>query len=116
MTFRSWPSCGSATSTRVVLEPMSIAAHSITKESARSSQTVRMRPRIVPPGHRDQYCTLRRRLGLDELSVGMRGVLEFTEQPGDNEGDLLANVDGVVADPLDRPRDEQHRHRPLAAV
>ena len=64
----------------------------------------------------DQCCTLRRRLRLDEGRLGMRGVLELPEQPRDDEGDLLADVDGVVADPLDRPRDEQHRHRPLAPV
>ena len=47
---------------------------------------------------------------------GMRGVLELAEEPGDDEGDLLADVDRVVADPLDRPRRQQHRHRPLALV
>ena len=31
-------------------------------------------------------------------------------------GGLLADVDGVVADPLQRPGDEDHRRRPLAAV
>ena len=46
----------------------------------------------------------------------MRGVLELAEQAGDDEGDLLADVDRVVADPLDRAGDEDHRHRPLAAV
>ena len=48
--------------------------------------------------------------------VRMRGVLELPEEPGDDEGDLLADVDRVVADPLDRPRRKQHRHRPFATV
>ena len=46
----------------------------------------------------------------------MGGVLELAEEPGDDEGDLLADVDGVVADPLERACDEHHRHRPLAGV
>src|SRR4051794_39371459 len=52
----------------------------------------------------------------DALRARMRGVLELPEQPGDHERHLLADVDGVVADPLDRPGREQHRHRPLAPV
>src|SRR3954451_11082958 len=46
----------------------------------------------------------------------MRGVLELAEEPGHHERDLLADVDGVVADPLDRPGGEAHRHRPLAPI
>src|SRR5215471_6156933 len=105
MTFRSWPSCGSATSTRVVLEPMSIAAHSISKEPARSFQTVRMGPLVAPPSDSIKRCILRRRIGRNELRFRMRSVLELPEQPGDDERDLLADVDGVVADPLDRAGD-----------
>jgi hypothetical protein len=41
-------------------------------------------------------------LGKDVLAR-MRGVLELAEQAGDQEGDLLADVDGVVPDPLERP-------------
>ena len=33
----------------------------------------------------------------------MRGVLELAEQAGHDVGDLLADVDRVVADPLERP-------------
>ena len=46
----------------------------------------------------------------------MRGVLELAEEAGDDEGDLLADVDRVIAHALERPRDEHHRHRPFAAV
>ena len=46
----------------------------------------------------------------------VRGVGELAEQPRDDERDLLADVDRVVADPLERARDEHHRHRPLAPV
>src|SRR5689334_2995288 len=38
---------------------------------------------------------------------GMRRVLELAKQPGDHEGDLLADVHRVVPDPLDRPRRQQ---------
>src|SRR5690242_13366558 len=116
MTFRSWPSCGSATSTRVVFEPMSIAAPSISNASARSFQTARMGAPLACPLRGSDNGALRRRLGLNDGCIGMRGVLELAEQPGHHEGDLLAHVDGVVADPLDRARDQEHRHRPFAAV
>jgi hypothetical protein len=46
----------------------------------------------------------------------VRGVLELAEEPSDHEGDLLADVDGVVSNSLDRARHEHHRHRPLADV
>src|ERR1035438_6179547 len=45
-----------------------------------------------------------------------RGARELPEQSGDDERDLLADVHGVVADPLQRARDEDHVHRPLARV
>src|SRR5919198_2130453 len=109
MTFRSWPWVGSATSTLVVFDPMSIAAQSILGADL-------VRPNgcgllaLGPPGPWSG-----RRLGLDDLArVG--GVLELAEQPGDEEGDLLADVHCVVADPLQRPGNEHHRHRPLASV
>src|SRR4051794_9727986 len=54
--------------------------------------------------------------GLWNLGLGVRGVLELAEESRDEEGDLFADVDRVVADALDRARGEQHRHRPLAAV
>ena len=46
----------------------------------------------------------------------VRGVRELAEQAGHDERHLLADVDGVVADPLERARDEHHVHRPLARV
>src|SRR3954447_9119039 len=110
MTLRSCPSWGSATSTRVVLEPMSMAAQSIRSALQRSCQTARMRVRARPG------LSLRGRLRLDQGLPGMGCILELAEQPGDDEGDLLAHVDGVVADSLERPGDEEHRHRPLPAI
>ena len=68
---RSCPSPASATSSRVVLLPMSMQAQIKQWRGA---------------------------------SSGVRGVLELAEQPGDDERDLLADVDGVVADPLDAAR------------
>src|SRR5262249_19656856 len=50
------------------------------------------------------------------LLDGMGGILELPEEAGDDEGDLLADVHGVVGDALDRPRGEEHRHRPFADV
>jgi hypothetical protein len=35
-------------------------------------------------------------------SGGTRGIRELPEQAGDDEGDLLADVHGVVPDPLQR--------------
>src|SRR5215213_7966515 len=109
MTLRSCPSCGSATSTRVVLEPMSIAAHSIEAPHPRSCQTSRMRQR---------FTRLRpwRGLRLHHGLPGVRCVLELAKEPRDDERDLLAHVDGVVADALERAGDEEHRHRPLSTV
>ncbi len=46
----------------------------------------------------------------------MRGIFELLEEAGDDEGGLLADVDGVVSHAFERPGDEKHRHRPLAAV
>src|SRR4029079_12135010 len=51
-----------------------------------------------------------------ETRSGARGVRELPEQPGDHEGGLLADVDGVVADALERARHQQHRHCPFARV
>src|SRR6476659_2985957 len=97
MTFFNCPSTGSATSTRVVFEPMSMAAQSI-------------------PGVRSMIPDSSDLTRSAWLRARVRRVLELPEQPGHDEGDLLADVDGVVADPLDRPRRQQHRHRPLAPV
>src|SRR4249919_460156 len=97
MTFFNCPSTGSATSTRVVLEPISMAAQSIPGASS-----------IIPDSS-----DLTRNAW---LRARVRRVLELAKQAGDDEGHLLADVDRVVADPLDRPRREQHRHRPLAAI
>src|SRR5690606_13206181 len=52
----------------------------------------------------------------DGARLGVRGVLELLEEPRNEEGDLLADVDRLVADPLQRPRRQDHRHRPLAAI
>src|SRR5918992_4864258 len=52
----------------------------------------------------------------DRLGARHRAVRELAEEAGDDERDLLADVDGVVADALDRAGDEHHRHRPLAGV
>ena len=54
----------------------------------------------------------------DPLSVlnRVRGVLELAEEARNHKGDLLADIDGVVPDPLDRPRGKQHRHSPLPLV
>src|SRR5215217_6750827 len=46
----------------------------------------------------------------------VRGVGELAEQARHDERDLLADVDRVVADPLQRAGHEHHRHRPLAAI
>ena len=43
----------------------------------------------------------------------MRRVRELVELPRDEEGGLLADVDGVVADPLDAACDDDHPHPPL---
>src|SRR5579875_2760193 len=44
------------------------------------------------------------------------GRVHLPESPGDDEHDLLPDVDGVVADPLETSSDENHEHRPLAHV
>ncbi len=46
----------------------------------------------------------------------MRGVRELPELPRHHKRDLLTDVNGVVADALDRPGHEHHRHRPLAPI
>ena len=76
------PSPASATSSRVVLLPMSMQAQ-------------------IKRGGRE---------------LRMRGVLELAEQAGDDEGGLLADVDRIVADPLDAARHEHHVHGPLALI
>ena len=53
---------------------------------------------------------------VDPAAGRMGGVGELAEQAGDDERDLLADVDGVVADPLEGAGDEDHVHRPLARV
>src|SRR5438045_9505034 len=40
-------------------------------------------------------------------------ISELAELPGDEEGRLLADVDGVVADPLEAAGDEDHAQPPL---
>src|SRR3954452_20987648 len=51
-----------------------------------------------------------------EISAYVGCVRKLAEQAGHDEGDLLADVDGVVADALERAGDERHVHRPLADV
>ena len=46
----------------------------------------------------------------------MRGVRELAEEPGHHEDHLLADVDGVVADALQRAGNQNHVHRPLARI
>ena len=46
--------------------------------------------------------------------LGMGRVGELAELAGDEVGGLLADVDGVVADPLEAARDDQHAQAPLA--
>ena len=46
----------------------------------------------------------------------VRRVRELTEKTGHDERRLLADVDRVVADALDRARAHHHVHRPLARV
>src|SRR5438477_4473902 len=63
----------------------------------------------------ERVCALPR--AADHLdSGGVRSVREFTEEAGDHEGGLLADVHGVVADLLEGACHDQHRHRPLACV
>src|SRR5215207_2407949 len=93
---RSCPSFASATSSLVVLLPMSIQAQIKVAIRARSAEP--------------SACGLRR------SKLRVRGVLELPEQTGDDEGGLLADVHGIVADSLDAARNEHHVHRPLAAV
>src|SRR5271165_371487 len=51
-----------------------------------------------------------------EGARGAGGVRELPEQARHHEGDLLADIDGVVADSLQGAGDEGHVHRPLARV
>src|ERR1700693_4226571 len=55
-----------------------------------------------------------RRIGASTGRMG--GVGELPKKARDDECHLLADVHGVVSDPLQRPRDEDHVHRPLARV
>src|SRR6266516_5622857 len=43
----------------------------------------------------------------------VRCISELAELPGDQEGRLLTDVDGVVADPLETAGDEDHPQPPL---
>src|SRR5580765_2735707 len=45
---------------------------------------------------------------------GMRGVRELPKLPGQQVGDLLADVHGVISDPLERTRDKNHPQAVLA--
>src|SRR6185437_10085527 len=55
-----------------------------------------------PPGKmRMGFSVVTERLRPGERPWSVRGVGELVELPGDDERRLLADVDGVVADPLD---------------
>ena len=43
---------------------------------------------------------------------GVRGIAELLEHSGDEEGDLLPDVDSVVADPLDEAGHQVHLDGP----
>src|ERR671914_923663 len=92
---RSWPLPVSATSRRVVLLPMSMQAQ------------------IKGDDH---PCAAGRAGCLRRRELRVRGILELPEQTCDDEGGLLADVDGIVADPLDAACHQHHVHRPLARV
>ena len=47
------------------------------------------------------------------MSRAARRVRELAELAGDEVGGLLADVDRVVADPLEAPRDDDHAQAPL---
>src|SRR5438034_8158937 len=48
--------------------------------------------------------------------LGVRGVRELAEQARDHECSLLTDINGVVADPLQGARHENHLHGPLACI
>src|SRR4051812_19948657 len=48
-----------------------------------------------------------------KLVVRVRRVFELAVDAAGDEGGLFADVDGVVADALDRARDLRHPHGPL---
>ncbi len=50
------------------------------------------------------------------LAVGMRRVGELAKLAGDEVGGLLADVDGVVADPLEAAGDDEDPQAPLALL
>ena len=67
------------------------------------------------PGlRRDQH--ERRERGEASQLFGMGGVRELAELAGDEVRRLLADVDGVVADPLEAARDDEHPQTPFAVL
>src|SRR5919108_4204928 len=59
------------------------------------------------------WVTARSSTSLGVFDLGMGGVGELAELPGDQKGHLLADVDGVITDPLQLPRHHIHPHPPL---
>ena len=49
-------------------------------------------------------------------AVRVRGVRELAKLTGDEEGGLLSDVDGVIADPLETAGDEDHAKPPLTEL
>ena len=90
-------------------DPLELAAQyatlrSRTPQPHRRGRLLRHRPTAHPGDLRRSGCVLVRR------------VRELAELAGDEEGGLLADVDGVVADALEAARDDDHAHPPLAAL
>src|SRR5262249_36273386 len=103
--------------------PGSLKMRTVPTDSSRSR---RKAARAVTPAPKDARQTtttvsLRRpitpRLPEGRLAKrGHRGVRELPEEPAHHKGGDFADVDGVVADALECPRDHRHVHRPLARV
>src|SRR5215211_552868 len=66
--------------------------------------------RVEPPARPARGCRFRS----DRLWV--RRVRELAEEARDHEGDLFADVDGVVADAFEGAGDHDHGHRPFQSV
>src|SRR4051794_18537602 len=111
---RSLPLRRSATSSRVVLLPMSMQAR--TTRTVASGVLHDDAFEHVPDMVAGVDSLLQALSAATEAQLGVRGILELPEQAGDHERGLLTDVDGVVADALDAAGHEHHVHRPLALV
>ena len=74
------------------------------------------RRRARRPGRTRGGLTARRAAGAPSRSNPVRRVGELAEVTGHQVRDLLADVDGVIADPFDAARDDQHAQTILAFV